>query len=326
MNEVPRFCEHCGAPLQADARFCEECGQPVSWEPEQQAANLPQQQGYDPGAAPSGPGPAISREMMLAGVVGVAALVGLIFVIFVVLGGGDDAKPSSSVPQVTEEFGTFASETQPPSVATQPPVAATEPSGTAPAGWSVALRDTFDSNVNGWPTGDFDDGSAASRSRALVGGVYSLSLQAEQGWLAPELVAVNAGSAFHLAVDTTSREAGREAVCGLMLAGAGTYPRIALLLSVEEGGYRVYRATAQGAASETLVDLTPSAAIRSVGANRLAVLAEGSRLVLFINGERVGDIADAQIENLEQAGVVAGTWDSSGAAACEFDNFELRVP
>ncbi len=180
--------------------------------------------------------------------------------------------------------------------------------------------------MNGWPTGEYADDSIARRNRELVAGVYSLSVVTEQGWLAPELLGIDVGSDFHLAVDATRRTGGSDAVCGLMFAGAAGNPRAALLISDLDGGFRVYRADAEHNESESLIDLTPSAAVHSGAVNRLAVLVEGPSLVLFVNGERVGEVSDTRVGSVEQVGLVVGTWDAGGSATCEFDNFEVRAP
>jgi hypothetical protein len=258
------------------------------------------------------------------------ALAGLIALLFLLLDNGGDG--SSTRAAGTPSAGTPAAATEAPTVTSEAPAATGAPTvtaeapGTAPAGWRVVLQDTFDSNVNRWPTGDYADDSVARRSRDLSGGAYSLSLATDRGWLAPELVDIDVGTQFHLAVDVTREAGGTEAVCGLMIAGAGGNPRAALLVSDLDGGFRVYRADTLGGVSETLIDLTPSAAIHTGIANRLAVLVDGSQLVLFINGEQVGEVDDAGVGSVQEAGVVAGTWDASGAATCRFDNFDVRAP
>lgn len=332
MTEAPRFCENCGAPLEPDARFCDECGQPVAEAPGPQAPPpaVPPVQAQAPGAPPPRPASGMDSRLMFGGaLVAGGALAGLVVLLFFLFS-GDDGTPTATTGTPTAETPTVATAAPtattgaPP--ATEAPNPTTEEPGTAPPGWRVVLQDTFDSNVNGWPTGEYADDSVAQRNRDLAAGAYSLSVVTEQGWLAPELLEVDVGSDFHLAVDAMRLAGGPEAVCGLMFAGAGGNSRAALLVSDLDGGFRVYRADAERNESESLVELTPSAAILSGSANRLAVLVEGSSLVLFVNGERVGEVGDARVGSVAQVGLVVGTWDSSGTATCEFDNFEVRTP
>jgi hypothetical protein len=74
-------------------------------------------------------------------------------------------------------------------------------------------------------------------------------------------------------------------------------------------------------ATITIIDWTYTASLRDKGANRLTVLADGSRYILFINGQYVGGFVDDRLKG-GSAGVGIGL-DAGESANFEFDNFEL---
>jgi len=72
-----------------------------------------------------------------------------------------------------------------------------------------------------------------------------------------------------------------------------------------------------------LIDWTSSSAIRPGVMNRLAVIADASRIQLFINDEKVGEISDSTTTS-GQVGLAAGAYSAGQSATIDFDNFELR--
>jgi hypothetical protein len=344
---LSRACPSCGTELAPGQRFCDGCGAPVAAAPSAPGAPL----ATPPPAAMRPPTPRVSpslpaarRAFLLpAALLGVGLFLVIVGAAFAFRGGSDgdnsfsralsnsgafnreapvpvDAKPSGGA--LDNEDAILGDEGARP---TARPTSAVTPQATRSTAWRVVLEDSFDSDAGLWPTGDFEEGSA-TRTRDVAGGVYSFSLESDGGWLAPELVPVDVGSDFYVAVDALRQLGGPEAICGLIIAGTGTFPRVALLAADMDGRFRVYRLAEQGAELENLIALTPSSAIRAGSFNSLAVISQGSRLAFYINNEKVGEIDDSLIGNVERAGVVTGLWDVRGAATCLFDNFEVRVP
>jgi hypothetical protein len=354
-------CPNCSAAMPADARFCDSCGAALP----QRCANCGEKLtpgeafctrcGAGAGTERAGPetvfpagtpqtsvstAPAWRKLAVPAGLVAVGGVFLVAGVVFL-LAGGSDGDESRGFSTAVSSSGIFADSSggavdnedeilgdeddrpavEPTARSTSPPT----PEPTLSTAWRVVLEDGFDSDAALWPTGDFEEGSA-SRTRDVADGVYSLSLESEGGWLAPELIPVDVGSDFYVAVDALRQLGGPETVCGLMIAGAGSYPRVALLAADQDGRFRVYRLGEGGAQLEDLIDLTPSSAVRTGAFNSLAIISQGSRLAFYINDEEVGEVDDSQIGNVEQAGVVTGLWDVRGAATCQFDNFEVRTP
>jgi len=312
---LTRACPSCGAAVALGESFCGTCGAPVA-------------------ATPAAPAPAAAspvnwRAFLLPGAaLGAGALV-VAGGLFLFLGGDSDDDDSSATAPTDSSVSTptldvSSAFTPTPIVDTFP--MDTPPSSTYPSGWAVVFSDTFDTNVNDWPVGEFSE-TQAVRTRELAGGVYSFSLTSQQGWVAPDFVAVSVGTDYYVAADVTRTEAsGTGAVCGIAVASESTYPRLALLIDDLAGAFRVYRVTEQGATAENLVNLTPSPAVLGGGTNRLAILSDGGLLTFFINDEVVGEVADSPLGLASQVGLVTGTWDVAGTVTCLFDNLEVRAP
>lgn len=344
---LSQACPSCGRELAPGQRFCDGCGAPVAADTGTPGApqDAPPPAAVPPPTPPVRPGlPAARRAFLLpAALLGVGLLLVIVGGVLAFRGGSDD---DDSFSRALGNSGAFRREAPVPVGATPPagalddedaivddedarptarPTSAVTPEPTLSTAWRVVLEDDFDSDAGLWPTGDFEEGTA-SRTRDVAQGVYSFSLESDGGWLAPELVPVDLGSDFYVAVDALRQVGGPEAVCGLIIAGTGTFPRVALLAADLDGGFRVYRVGEQGAESENLIPLTPSSAVRAGSFNSLAIISQGPRLAFYINTERVGEIDDSLIGNVERAGVVTGLWDVGGTATCQFDNFEVRVP
>ncbi len=214
-----------------------------------------------------------------------------------------------------------------PPVAAEGPRDATDEPAEVPAGWRVVLHDTFDSNVNGWSTSEASGGSVTRSSRELAGGEYSISLESQRSAAIPAVAkTVEIDSDFHVAVDAFRREGSGELLCGLSLLGETGYPRLQFIVQDVDGQFRVIGGDTSGAAQQSVVSLTTSPAIRSEAVNRLAVLAQGSHLTLYINGQRVGEADDDRVTSVRFVGVAANTPSGGGGGTCEFDNLEVWAP
>ena len=79
---------------------------------------------------------------------------------------------------------------------------------------------------------------------------------------------------------------------------------------------------------EYLIPWTPSPAIQSGGAtNRIAVIAQGNWLRLFVNGQQIGEYRDPQERRpWGQIGWMAETADRGSNVVVEFDNFLVTTP
>ena len=191
----------------------------------------------------------------------------------------------------------------------------------AAANWRLAVMDSFDANLHGWPTGDFNDQYGAG-SRDVTGGVYRWQASAKQGgrlWWAT----FNDQSVAdcYVAVDVSVVAGDAHTRYGVVARHNGT--DYDLFDVGQNGKYGFYRW--EGGKWTTLIGLTDSTLIDLSGVNRLAVLAQGSQFTLYINGTQVATAAE---DHLSQgyAGMALNLSQQTDQATVEFDNFELRVP
>ena len=76
---------------------------------------------------------------------------------------------------------------------------------------------------------------------------------------------------------------------------------------------------------KTLLEWRPSNDILVGQSNRLSVIAEGDRFLLFINDRYQAGLQDSSLESGE-AGLIVGLSYDGDEAAWVFDNYELRAP
>ena len=175
----------------------------------------------------------------------------------------------------------------------------------------VQLQDNFSNPKSGWEVSD----DAIARLRYLNGEYQVLVKQADY----------TVGATRDFGENNYSVEVDGRAVShlngayGLIFSrtGGGYY-----LYWVDDGAFGLWRLDRAQGAWTTLIDWTPSAAIRPGNqVNRLRVVRQGSAIMLYANGDVVGKADDGTYISGE-AGMAAG----AGAADFDsrFDNFQIN--
>ncbi len=180
-------------------------------------------------------------------------------------------------------------------------------------------RNAFVEAATEWQLGDEDEG-VAFRSRSLSNGSYTLSIDADSGWIAPETIAVDVGSEFYVAADVYMQAGTEEDSCGIAVAAASTFPRLEFLVFDAFGDFEVLFGDQS---LSFLIEPTTSSAILPGDDNRLAILMEGSQATFVINDTVVGSATVPPID-VARIGVVTATSDTSGFTSCEFNQLEVR--
>ena len=178
------------------------------------------------------------------------------------------------------------------------------------------LSDAFDDNVNNWVVGEYADDWGAV-SRAIAEGVYTWNISAIQSvsrWCTPE---IPAAANLYLVVDAQRVSGPVDASYGLVFRHSeGSY----YLFSVRDDGFFSFNVW-YGFAWEAVIDWTGTFAIRPGDVNRLAVQAEGSQFVFYINDEPVSEAENGVLASGESGlSVLLAT---PGDAVFVFDNFEI---
>ncbi|MFZ5918573.1 MAG: DUF4190 domain-containing protein [Chloroflexota bacterium] len=199
------------------------------------------------------------------------------------------------------------------------PVANPDPAA-ARTHWPLLLLDTFDTNANNWPLGSASD-EFATMTESLVNGKYR--------WNAVALRGVHSGaqlpgvvvSDFYLAAEVQQMDETINGLCGLEFRIVDASNRY--YLGLYNSQYFSFHLMYQGQWT-TLIGLTPTAALRAGGANRIAVMAEGSHFDFFINDQFVASADDAHLSS-GGVGLAIDLNNAGDQLAFEFDNFELHA-
>jgi serine/threonine-protein kinase len=280
--------------------------------------------GPQPPAAPPLPPPAQSRGGMglwlMGGGLGLLALCGLagclfLFGGFLMAGTGTPTAPVSLRTPIADASGepteTEAARVGPTS--TPSPQSSRDPTG---------FFDAFDTNENGWLTGEEDYGRSVQNT-AITEGVYRLEVMAREpvfAWSWPETDQNTLGD-LRLSVDARQVSGPTVSDYGLIFRWRDEDNFYYLGVS-DEQQYGFFRKA--GGEWATLTDWTASDAIRAGQVNRLTVLGEGARFRFFINGVQVGEAEDGALRAPGIVGLAVELYNAGDRAVFEFDNFEAR--
>jgi hypothetical protein len=189
------------------------------------------------------------------------------------------------------------------------------------ADWPVIFSDSFDDNRNGWLEGNFDD-EFVKGTITFSGGKYRFALAAKQGvyyWSVPGLRAL---TDFFTAVDVRKTSGYSDSHYG-MIFRVGENAGYFFTIDADDQEYHIDLVI--GANWSLLKEPTSTAGINKTGANRIAVLAEGSQFTFFINGEEVFSVVNGSLpEGVVGVGVMQFTIGET--VDIEFDNYEVRAP
>jgi len=191
----------------------------------------------------------------------------------------------------------------------------------APSHWRTVLCDTFDTNVNDWPGGEYSD-ERITGERSITAGKYRWETDALNDviwWSIPDVASV---SDFYLTVEARRISGVEDAQYGVIFrrADSNNYG----LFKIEDSQYFKFSLRHEGEWTH-VIDWTEAAAIRPGGTNRLTVLAEGSHFTFYINEQYVGEADDDRLSR-GQLGLAIELADAGDTAVFEFDNFEMRAP
>lgn len=192
-----------------------------------------------------------------------------------------------------------------------------------PQSWPRLLSDAFDEPAYAWQVGQFDDASAGGRL-SVRGGKYLWEVQAHNSlvwWSLPD--SSQSVGDFYAAVEARQISGTVNADLGLVFHWADEdYYYFQISPATQKFALNLY---ANGAWTP-LVDWTASAEVKPVGeVNQLAVTTEGTQITLYLNGQRVGQAANARVPQ-GAVGVAAQLYYGDEAATFDFDNFEWRAP
>lgn len=190
------------------------------------------------------------------------------------------------------------------------------------ARWPQTIADNFDSNVNQWnPFSELAD-EFGSRSFTFRNGKYYWEVMPADNLSVHDTPEMNPISDFSVSVDAQQLRGSQEADFGIVFreTAADTFYNF----NIDSRQNYWFRMN-NGGEWTTLIELTPSAAIRPNAFNRLTVTAIDGRFYFFINDQYVDQIEENTLRR-GRIGMVVNLYEPGVPAEWEFDNFELREP
>jgi hypothetical protein len=186
--------------------------------------------------------------------------------------------------------------------------------------WPIVISDVFDANQYGWPSGSDSDPTLAAINWSIADGKYHWQAEAIDGfvwWVTPDMQDV---SDFYLATDVLQLSGPEEGEFGLIFRQGGESNYYVFEIN-NKAQFAIY--LHQPDDWESLLNWSDSTAIRTGETNRLAVLAQGSQLLFYINDQLVANLNDPRLGS-GKVGLLIGLSTPKDKGAWDFDNFELR--
>lgn len=250
------------------------------------------------------------------GLLGIGCLVAL--VLSGILASVGPVAPPTRTPWPTQ------TSTRPPVVTPTPPFTSTpapKPSATAISQpETILLRDTFDSNENGWSPRTKDD-EFWRGEKSIRNGKYIWRIDEVHQSVMHRETPIEAPEDFYISVDAQRVSGPIDSACYILVyrkSDAGYY-RFEVC---DNQYYRIH--LRYGEEWQKVLIWTKSSTIRPGAMNNLAVRAVGDRFDLFINEQFVNSVND---DSLSSGNVGIGISLNEGETArFEFDNFVLRSP
>lgn len=193
----------------------------------------------------------------------------------------------------------------------------------APADWPLLLCDSFDDNANNWEVGPFrDERFDVTINADIANGIYTWDLDLGREWAVIKPCSIGVLADFYAAVDIfISEQAGKRVNYGLHFRSSDQGGYYALMV-VNNTHVIVFRSLGDQSAN-LLAQEMPDGVFQPGGWNRLAVMATGPAIAVFVNGWEAGRFSDPFISDGELAlfssNMVAGQF------VLHFDNFEVRA-
>jgi len=186
--------------------------------------------------------------------------------------------------------------------------------------WPLVFHDGFDTDENGWRTGEYSD-ERITGNRSVTGGTYRWEANALDGvvwWSVPDIALV---SDMHLTVDARRVSGVEDGRYGVVIGRVDNdnYG----FFQVKDSQFFKFSVRHEGE-WDTVITWTEAPSVRPGETNQLETIVEGSHYTFYINDQLVGECDDDRLSR-GKAGL-AIELDKGDTAIFEFDNFEVRAP
>jgi hypothetical protein len=182
---------------------------------------------------------------------------------------------------------------------------------------NVLFEEYFDSDINGWATGEFED-EYSQNEITIEDGTYTLGVTAKKPTYIEKVLPNQKFSDFVLTLETTPHDIAEHYAYGVAFRenpDADTYT-----FEIRNDG--LYVVFVYDGEWRKLKDWSGAKAIKPGETNELKVIANGESLTFFVNGEELTTIKDDTLAE-GQIGLIVDMFEE-GPAAVDFDNLVVR--
>ena len=189
--------------------------------------------------------------------------------------------------------------------------------------WTLIAEESFIDNKNGWVTGKYEDKNVTA-FREIDNGRYHWQAAFKAKWMIPVAPVFDPASDFFFAVDVK------------LVNGPRNNIGMGFSFRRSQDDYYFYKITdtqfftlllMQNGEWKTLIPWTFVKSIKPGFYNRIAIIAAGSALQLYVNDIQVGYFEDSTIYNGNVILAIDDNIDiGNSEAIVDFDNIEFRRP
>jgi hypothetical protein len=182
----------------------------------------------------------------------------------------------------------------------------------------VIFEERFDSDANGWATGEFED-EYSQDEITIEDGQYTLRVTAKKVSYIEKVLPNQEFSDFMLTLEATPRDADDHYSYGVAFREnleTHTY-------TFEIGNDGLYAIFLFDGEWQKLKDWSSAKAVKPGQTNELKVIAKGSTLTFFVNAEELTTIEDDALSE-GKVGLVVDMFEEGKSATVDFDNLIIR--
>jgi serine/threonine protein kinase len=192
--------------------------------------------------------------------------------------------------------------------------------------WPIAFSDSFDSNANEWPVGQYEDELAVT-VKDVRDGSYAWRIDSLQALISRSTFAFDLRDNFALSTEARLVSGGpTDTAYGLIFRydrNDDDIPTYYIFRIAEDGTYQVR--LYDGTQFVNITEWESTDAVRPGENNRITVIGNGSAYRFLVNDQQVFEVVDETLSG-GSFGVAASVFAEDTVAEFAFDSVELRQP
>jgi serine/threonine protein kinase len=186
---------------------------------------------------------------------------------------------------------------------------------------SVLFEDTFDSDANGWATGEFDD-EFSTNTVTIENGKYTISVQDKDQAFVEKLLPNREFDDFILTVETTPRDTEEHYSYGVSFRENSSGD---IFYAFEIGNDGQYAVLLYDGDWKRLKDWSTSQALKPGETNTIKIVAQGRTLEFYVNEVKLTALEN-DASSSGKVGLVVAMFEQGKSATVDFDNLVISQP